>query len=384
MSEKIKKPAVKIIQGDMHLILTAFTLRDFARKGFYRVNRLDVEQERGMQRILDTARAKRFASDFAEANKADEALLPTSVFLATEGEIKFDEGSGDIVFDVSPQAGICPFDVVDGQHRIEGLRAAASQTDGELWDFPVATVIAPGLNEAGRMLQFIVVNTKQEKVDDGVAQHISARFTDMDGVQDLPYIPGWLRKKIDRGDDKHALHFVVALNRDNDSPFCGRIQMADEHKSKLHTINQKSFVKLITKHVLTANHPLFINERDPDKQVQMFKNFWQAIVRVFVGEYAERTSVFTQNSVEFFLQILGPILNQLAKQRSYTVDKFEVLLRSADETDDYPGMLTPEFWKRGGQASILNAGGMRKMATSYVRALASANAGDSVTSNEGD
>ena len=373
---KIRKSAIKLEQGGMRLFLTSFTVRDLIREKFYRVEHLDVAEGQGMQRLLEEARTTRFRDDFTEAHNKGEALLPTSVFLATDGDIDFDETTSEIVFDSSPNAGVCPFDVVDGQHRIEGLRRVAEQIDGEkLLDFPVATVIAAGLDEAERMLQFIVVNTKQEKVDEGVAQHIISRFTDLDGVTELPYLPGWLRRKIEQGDDRRALKLVIKLNQTKNSPFCGRIQMADEEKTSAHTVNQKSFVNYLKKFVLTASHPLFSIANNSKKQFNLLNNFWSAVVRVSVGDYEERTSVFTASGIEFFLLIFGAVLNQLAKRGDYTVDDFEKCLRSAtDFLDDgeYANIISPEYWKKGGRASGLNSAGRKKITKEYCIALAQA------------
>ena len=373
---QIRKSAVKLEQGGMRLFLTSFTVRDFMREQFYRVDRLDVAEGQGMQRLLEDARTKRFGVDFTEAHNKGEALLPTSVFLATDGNIDFDENAGEIVFDSSPNADVCPFDVVDGQHRIEGLRRVAGQIGGQaLLDFPVATVIATGLDEAERMLQFIVVNTKQEKVDEGVAQHIISRFTDMDGVTDLPYLPNWLRRKIEQGDANRALKLVIKLNEHQDSPFRGRIQMADKYKTPAHTVNQKSFVNYLTKFVLTASHPLLVIENDPNKQFSILNNFWRAVMHVSVGEYKERTSVFTASGIEFFLQIFGAVLNELAKRGSYTVNDFEKCLRSATDFLDegeHANIISPEYWKKGGPASVLNSAGRTKITKQYCIALAQA------------
>ncbi len=373
---KIRKSAVQLEQGGMRLFLTSFAVRDFMRKDFYSVDRLDVAEGQGMQRLLEDARTKRFGVDFIEAHSKGEALLPTSVFLATDGDIDFDEKTGEIVFDSSPNAAVCPFDVVDGQHRIEGLRRVAEQVDGEkVLDFPVATVIATGLDKAERMLQFIVVNTKQEKVDDGVAQHIISCFTDRDGVADLPYLPSWLRKKIKKGDDSRALKLVIKLNQTKNSPFCGRIQMANEYKTSAHTVNQKSFVKHLTKFLLIALHPLFDIAKDSDKRFNILNNFWRAVVRVCVGDYDKRTSVFTASGIEFFLQILGPILLQLAKRESYTVGDFEECMRSAAdflEDGEYAEIMSPEYWKTGGPASVQNSAGRKRMVQKYFAALTQA------------
>lgn len=377
MSE-IHKSAVNITQGDMRLYLTAFTVRDFLREAFYRVDRLNVAAAQGMQRLLAKSRVKQFGTDIIAAHTRDEALLPTSVLLATSGNINFNESNKDIVFDAAPAAGVCPFNTVDGQHRIEGLCAAARRDGGrELLDFPVPAVIAPNLSEAEQMLLFIVVNAKQEKVGAEVAQHIISRFTKMDGIRDLPYIPQWLRLDIDRGEIQRALDIVRRLNRDADSPLCGRVQMADEVNTRAHHINQQSLVGLLVRFVLTPAHPLSLHHgHDLDRQIAILKNFWRAVAAVFVGEYSDRTSVFKMNSMNFFLMILGPVLNQLAKQGGYTTEDFEQCMRSADEYLEVGGhtyLLSPEYWKTGGNAGMLNAGGMRKIAQVFNDALANAN-----------
>ena len=125
-----EKPCVKIQQGEKVLLITSFTVGDFmtTEPDFYRINRLDPDleddSEMGFQRILQAERVKRLAKYAIEArNHADHAaFLPTSVFLATGNNIDFDEEQNKIRFN---SADVCPFDVVDGQHRIEGLIAAS-------------------------------------------------------------------------------------------------------------------------------------------------------------------------------------------------------------------------------------------------------------------
>lgn len=91
--DKIKRPAIKLLQGRRVLFLSSFLVRDFMSDGFYRIDRLDVEAGEGMQRLLNEARAKRFGRDMNSADEYNEAFLPTSVFLATAGTIDYDESA---------------------------------------------------------------------------------------------------------------------------------------------------------------------------------------------------------------------------------------------------------------------------------------------------
>lgn len=51
------------------------------------------------------------------------------------------------------------------------------------------------MNNVEKMLQFLTINTKQQPVNPGVAQHIMSRFTDMLDVEKVPYLPSWVKKK---------------------------------------------------------------------------------------------------------------------------------------------------------------------------------------------
>ena len=103
------------------------------------------------------------------------------------GSISYDEQNRELYFDSDPARSVCPLDVVDGQHRLEGLKLAAEKSE-HLLDFPISVVIAHQMSETEKRLQFVTVNTKQKAVDKGVVQHITARFTQMLNVEDLPYL----------------------------------------------------------------------------------------------------------------------------------------------------------------------------------------------------
>ena len=143
---EFRKPAVLIQQGKKKLFTTAFTVNEFMIPNFYTIDKLDTQEEKGFQRILQEERAKRLAKYMVESWKQNgEAFLPSSIFMATDKTIEFDEASNEIYFDTD----ICPFSVVDGQHRIEGLKRAAL-TNKELENFSVPVNIAVNLTTADK------------------------------------------------------------------------------------------------------------------------------------------------------------------------------------------------------------------------------------------
>ena len=383
---EFRKSAIKITQGKRPVFLAFLAVRDLLAEGFYRIDRLDIRESTGIQRILDEGRAKSFCNDMLSAYEKGQALLPTSVFFATGGSVGYNESKGELFFDSAEQAGVCPLDVVDGQHRIEGLKMAVAK-ELTMLDFPVAAVIAPNLTEPEKMLQFVTVNTKQRTVDPGVAQHIVARFTKMKGVEDLPYIPYWLGKSVEQGDDARALGIAKDLNSDEKSPWRGRIQFADEEQwLPRHTIKQATFCKAVRKHLFTAGHPLG-DVASKAKQLRILINFWTAVENIFVApseghDQSADTVVFKSTGMGFFFPVFHRVLSQLSLHQDYTVKAMEECILSARDylSPEIAGVMSPDFWVVGetaytDSASKWNSSAAEKAAVRFVDALAQA--GDS-------
>lgn len=379
---EVRKPAIKIRQGKRTLFLTSFTVKDFLAPDFYRVDHLDVQSTSGMQRLLNASRARSFGNDVVDADKSNEAFLPTSVFLATEGKIGWDKRGKELYFDADPAQGVCPLDVVDGQHRLEGLKLAAEKSE-RLRDFPVSVVIAHKMTEMEKMLQFVTVNTKQKPVDRGVVQHITARFTQMLDVEHLPYLPAWLRREADKGGDDRALRIVKRLNGDKSSPWCGRIQLADEAKGPRHTISQTSFVTSLKKTVLNKYHPFNATLVDSEKQLAVLNNYWKSVDGLFVADHKEANGkatsvVYKYNGLEFFLSILHAVINVLSPSRTFTVKAITKCIRDAEDHLPPPAALAmvPDYWNPGGPASGMNRAGIGQLAAEFSEAITSAAAED--------
>ena len=116
-----ERSAVEIIQGSLKLYLTYVTPKDLFGDEFYRIEKLDPKQSAGYQRILDTRRSRRLSRHLKEAFHEGYANLPTTIFLATSKPVSYNRKTSKLRFNTTD---VCPFSVVDGQHRIEGLKEA--------------------------------------------------------------------------------------------------------------------------------------------------------------------------------------------------------------------------------------------------------------------
>ena len=175
---------------------------------------------KGFQRILNNTRVNRLSRHLREAFPEGYANLPTTIFLATDKQLDFNAKSNTVSFD--PET-IGPFSVVDGQHRIAGL-IRASQSNDELLDFQLPATIGTALDNTHQMYHFYIVNTTQQPVEKGLQQQITSRFTGMNGVNELPYLPFWFQRRVEIGVDNLAIRLANFLNENEASPIQGRIQ----------------------------------------------------------------------------------------------------------------------------------------------------------------
>ncbi len=362
---KIHIPAARVHQGALILYATALKVSDLVSHNFYNVETLDPADpnDRGYQRLLNVARAKRLADYIIRGQDNQDAFLPTSVFLATDKSIAYNEQDHTIKFDTSE---VGPFSVVDGQHRLEGLKMAA-QKDARVLDFEIPVNIAVNLLPIAQMCHFLIVNTTQKSVDKSVEQRIIARLTDALDVEDLPSLPRWILRTVEKGEVERAVKYVDYLNETEDSPWFGKIKMANTDSGN-GTINQRSFVKAIVKYVLTANNPLSIL-KDFDKEKRIFLNYWKAVASNL--DDGDSETLYKYGGVELFCRFSIPFFMKLQDRGSFTVPTMQKLLKDCLENveGDYAGVGHPDWWKTGGQAGRLNAGALGVVCQEMTKAL---------------
>lgn len=362
---KITVPAAPVRQGALTLYATSLKVRDLVSENFYNVETLDPidGNDKGYQRLLNTARAKKLADYIVRGQDSKDAFLPTSVFLATDKTISFDENSNTLDIDSSS---IGPFSVVDGQHRLEGLKMAAEK-DERVLDFEIPVNIAVNLPKIAQMCHFLIVNTTQKSVDKAVEQRIIARLSDALDVEDMPSLPRWILNTVEKGEVEAAIKYVDYLNEAPESPWLGKIQMANDSRDGA-TINQRSFVKAIVRYVLTANNPLTVL-KDFEKERKVFLNYWKAIAAIL--DDGTSSVLFKYNGAELFCKFSIPFFMKCQDKGSFTTSTMQGLLQSCFDNveGEYAGVGHSDWWAKGGKASFLNAGAINVVSQEMTRAL---------------
>ena len=365
MAKKITRPASMVRQGKLVLYATSLKVADLILPNFYSIERLDPENanEKGYQRLLNKGRAKKLAEYVVTGQETKDAFLPTSIFIATDKNIAFNPTNNTIEIDIDE---IGPFNVVDGQHRVEGLKMAAEK-DSRVLEFEVPVNIAINLSEMEQMCHFLIVNTTQKSVEEGVAQRIRARLTKAMGVADTPNLPKWIFKSVQKGEDEKALQYVDFLNYESGSPWKNKIKMANDDNSD-GSISQTSFVTAIKKYILVANNPVISTENE-ERQHMIFLNYWKAITNILGTD--DPTVLFKYNGVELFCKFCVPFFNKMVNMPDYKVSTMQTLLQQVFDNieGDAAGVGHTDFWVKGATASGLNTGALSKINNEMVKAL---------------
>ena len=372
---KITRPAVQIEQGDLTLYLTYVTPRDLLQRGFYTVDKLEPRQSgRGFQRILSDARANRLARHLKDAFPEGYANLPTTILLATSEPLEFNSKNNQLSFDTERDG---PFSVVDGQHRIEGL-VRASQDQRDLLDFQLPTTIATSLDHTHQMYHFYIVNTTQQPVEKGLQQQITSRFTSMQGVDELPYLPFWFKRRVEIGTDAQAIRLATFLNTESTSPLHGRIQLPNDSSPRRGRIKQGGLVTMFKSHIFSATNPISTREPDADKLNRMMLNYFLAVDELAVDdEERDSTIVYKNNGLNFFLSISKWVFTSIySSTRDFTVESIMKTIEGAFAELEYEfqDVAEPQWWLPGGanSASALNRASARSYANAFLRALGQA------------
>lgn len=232
------------------------------------VARRGIDEERGaVQRILNKARITGI-KDFL----LNSGFFPNNIILnvMVEGKLTFDENESTVSLEVNPRIA----QIIDGQHRVEGLKEAI-KADAKLGEMLVPTVLSNNLETASCAEIFISINTEQKSVPKSL-------IYDLYGLLDISDKDF----NIERGTD-----IAKILNSEDTSPYQGYIKFPGSRKFKggiqLSTLvnSLKPLVKVdgeFSKYSITTL----------ENQASILKNFFNAIESYYGEEWDALTNPF--------------------------------------------------------------------------------------------
>lgn len=284
---KFSETCIRVKQKRHQFYLTSMPAKVLTAVSYAAVRRVD-EEEGAIQRLLDQKRIadlKRFVLSGGD--------YPSAVVLnwvSTENPISIE---GDkMSFAVAERLA----QLVDGQHRVEGLREAiAEQSEVGKVEIPVA--VYQGLTTAECATIFLSINDKQKPVPRSL-------------VVDLYGIQG-----VEVGDPvtERARDLAEILNSEEDSPYHSLIRFANEPRSKF-GIAVSTVVDRIKPLVEPQGLLAQVGITELNMQKNCLFNFFQVLKNWYGKRWDEKSNVFLSSAgfsgaMDFLTLVMIPHCN---------------------------------------------------------------------------
>ncbi len=289
------------------------------------------EQKAGYQRELQETRLGKGKLGVAGYILNQLGVFPTSILVnlrKEDGALKF-EKHGQIGQHIELGDLIIPdratWYVVDGQHRLEGLKIAMREQKG-LSEYPVILTMT---NESimYEMLIFYLVNSRAKSVSTGLAYRILQRM-----LYDKES-PEWIQDSIMYGADRRkaiAATIVDFLNLDLENPFKGRIQEVGEPREPKHVTTDETLTRYVT---MVLRESTF-SEMYDKTVAELLAEYWNAIETIYPDCFTNPTDYLLLGTlgISSLTRLFATIYGYCARDQSVTQDCMKQYLSYLFET----------------------------------------------------
>jgi DGQHR domain-containing protein len=302
MPRQIKVPAIQVRQGEREFYLAVLTARQLVAISYVAVRGVDNE-EGAVQRIFNRDRLaslRRFA--------LAEGSYPSTIVLNwTAQELPIlDDGELSLV-EAQRSA-----QIIDGQHRVEGLRGALEERDslGDL-EIPVSIYVGLGTKDCADI--FLSINTEQRPVPRSLVFDLFGEASEV--VVDAAAV--------------RARDIAMALNTLEESPYYQNIKMPNQPV-------RKGGIALST--AVSALKPLVedkgifeqIDANELGVQQRIVLNFFVALCSKYGASWNEKSNAFQFaagfiGAVDFLKLKIIPACNAL-NPRDFSVENISGML----------------------------------------------------------
>ena len=263
--------------------------------------------EEGYQRAVESTRARRFGRWLATGNN----ISPASILLSIRDEdvkmdnATYDEREANVTDDfglrdansvdlkIQPD---CKIWIVDGQHRIRGIKELAEADQKKIGNVNIAFTLLWGLNVTAEAEQFVIINKTQKAVRTDLAERFVAKEYKRRGEVNIMADPNspifkkapWLAKAMDVLD--------TLIDPDRKTVWTDKVLLPNETRAKTMTVTQSAFTNSLETILRPKLGPL-ANE-DSYKIcdiVDIIDDYWNAIKENCPTPFEPRSETHTPN-----------------------------------------------------------------------------------------
>jgi DGQHR domain-containing protein len=320
-------------QGKGVFYVGVMKVKDLVNVG--RVDTFSASHEEGYQRSLSMARARAFGR-YVLTNH----LSPLSILLNVREQNVKPSSEGTLTFPDGIQMW-----VVDGQHRLAGLRFALEQDPniGEI-EFPVVIMNEP--NDYQEAWQFITINKTQKGVRTDLAERFLNQALKIEGrkalldLRETGVMRGILRDVEWIG---KALDVADIINKEKSHPWYMKIRLPNEPKNGT-IVSQKAFTDSLEPILKDS----FFQGKEANAIAPALINYWDAIWELCEEAFANPNKYVIQKTTGVFvLHKVFPRVSELCRDeygnRVLTTEKIKSVLERSQ-------MMSSDYWAGEGEA----------------------------------
>lgn len=305
------------------------------------------DDDQGYQRPPERSRITKIGRYLIEGE--GDRLFPTAVLLASRTKLEYDKKEGKI--SVSSKS---PLQIVDGQHRLAGLKYAIEEKSAaHLENFHVPFVIIETPDRLVEMTQFRIVNGTAKQVrTDLVNMILTATYSGMKRTE----IPEKVQWKI------VVSNVVDRLAKSPETPWYGLIALPGESTSRSEGGKTVRATSLITSmqpvYVWLKDVSGILNEQcrsmddEIEYMVQLMSDYWSAIKEVVPEAFENPSGYVIQKTPGIFSLhlLLRHLLGNMFRGRR-KFDKFTFV----EFLKESPEIRNADYWStdsKGPSASV--------------------------------
>lgn len=300
---------------------------------YYNPSLSPTDKKQGYQRPPEKSRITKIGRYLTD--NENHILFPTAVLLSARNELDYDKKRGTITISYD-----APLQIIDGQHRIAGLKYAIQDKEAKyLENFPIPFVIIKCSDKTLEMKQFMIVNGTAKSVRTDLVNMILTNIYADFNKTDIPEKERW----------KIVVSNVVdRLSKDFKSPWYEKIALPGESIKR----GDKKIIPATS--FITSLKPVYMwlklailddKSRTIDDEIDIVynivNNYWSALKDVVPSAFNEPDKYVIQKTPGIFSlhKLLKHLLNNLYKgRREFDKDTFvEFLIQS-------PEIVDPGFW----------------------------------------
>ena len=281
--------AVMIQQKGVTMYIGAMAAKDVVRHA--QVDFWEGEGSQGYQRPL----VKKRIGEVGEYLIHGEGVLPTSVLLSVRmDDDVFFEGLGGLGATGDYGELVIPADtrlwIVDGQHRISGLKHALNRGHEELNNYPLPVTILEGATPFEEMKFFNIVNTRQKAIPTDIVDQHLVRLHDSMGVE---MVRAWGMNTVRRA---RAGRIVNLLNR-SEGPWENQVKIPGVEGRQEGIIRHHTLVASLAP---TLNDP-WLEAHTDDAIADLLRQYWEAMGRIMGIAFTSPREYRVQSTVGVYV-----------------------------------------------------------------------------------